>query len=353
MILRGAQKDKGLLVLQPAFLGDVVLSTALVESWHRAFPDEPIEVLVRKGASGFFEGHPFVRHVHEWDREGWRKYPRLWELAQACRKGRPRFVANAHRYGSMGWLANRVGADGGASFDSGTMRARPGWRTVVHGIGDGRHETQRNHELIAEEVGAFDPIKDRPRLHFGEKHLERAAAWPVGGVVLAPASVWRTKRWPVNHWAALVDALHDGGQTVILLGGKGDGSLLQSIATQAKAEPSVCAGGLDLLSSAALMKASSAVISNDSAPLHMAGAVGTPVVGVFCSTTPRFGFGPLPADLVLGRAETVEISEEALDCKPCGLHGHAACPAGHFRCGEALGVDAVLSAWRRVSSLPS
>ena len=75
---------------------------------------------------------------------------------------------------------------------------------------------------------------------------------------------------------------------------------------------------------------------NDSAPMHLCSAVGAPVTAVFCSTVPAFGFGPLsPVSFVV---ET----REALACRPCGLHGHAACPLGHFRCAYGIEVEQLL-----------
>ena len=116
--------DKGgLLLLQPAFLGDVVLSTAVLESWHAARPDDPISVLVRKEAAGLFEEHPFVQQVHVWDRRGWAKYPRLLALSSACRKQGPDRVVNLHRFGSMAWLAGRVGATDTAVFEGTPLEA--------------------------------------------------------------------------------------------------------------------------------------------------------------------------------------------------------------------------------------
>ena len=105
----------------------------------------------------------------------------------------------------------------------------------------------------------------------------------------------------------LVNVLHDQGEQVLLLGGPSDKSLLDNIANRAQKTPEVVAGQLDLLGSAALMSNAKAVVSNDSAPLHMAGAVGTPVVGVFCSTTSRFGFGALPGDVASGKGKNVEL----------------------------------------------
>ena len=140
---------------------------------------------------------------------------------------------------------------------------------------------------------------------------------------------------------------------ILLLGGPSDAPLLESVRARChQAAPWVCAGDLNLLGSTALMARSAVVVSNDSAPLHMAGAVECPVVGVFCSTTPSFGFGVLPGDRASGRGVEVEVSAESLACKPCGLHGHRRCPEAHFRCGVDLSVEQVLDAVGRVSSLP-
>lgn len=342
----------GLLLLQPAFLGDVVLSTALIEGWHAAFPDSPIQVWVRKGAEGFFEDHPFVSAVWAWDRKGRGKYARMWSMARRLKPSNPGLVVNLHRHASMALVSRWVGAPLQVGFE-GVPLAGKAVQRQPHNIGDGRHETQRNHALLAPWLGAFDPIRHRPRLHPGERHVAAAASWPSGAVVLAPSSVWATKRWPEAHWSALVDELHRAGEQVVLMGAASDQSLLERIANAASTAPRVMAGALDLLGSAALMAQSKVVVSNDSAPLHMAGAVGAPVVGVFCSTTPRLGFGVLPGDEASGRGCNVEVTEASLPCKPCGIHGKSSCPLHHFRCGAQLGVAEVHSAITQVSSPPA
>ena len=343
----------GLLLLQPAFLGDVVLSTAVLESWHAARPDDPISVLVRKEAAGLFEEHPFVQQVHVWDRRGWSKYPRLLALYSACRKQGPDRVVNLHRYGSMAWLAGRVGAANTAVFEGTPLAGRRGVSAWPHAIGDGRHETERNHALIAGQVGPFDAARDRPRLHPSVAHRTAVRTWPAKTAILAPSSVWATKRWPESHWSALVDALHEEDREVVMMGGPGDDRLLEAIAIRCSRRPHVMAGQLSLLGSASLMASATVVVSNDSAPLHMAGAVGAPVVGVFCSTTPALGFGALPGDIERGHAENVEVPSGELACKPCGLHGKKCCPESHFQCGTGLSVQTVMGAIRRISSPPS
>jgi heptosyltransferase-2 len=79
------------------------------------------------------------------------------------------------------------------------------------------------------------------------------------------------------------------------------------------------------------------LVTNDSAPLHLATAVGTPVVAVFGPTVPAFGFGPRGA-----RDRVVE--HPALACRPCSAHGPQVCPLGHHRCMQELSVESVAAA---------
>jgi len=74
---------------------------------------------------------------------------------------------------------------------------------------------------------------------------------------------------------------------------------------------------------------------NDSAPMHLASSVNAPVTVIYCSTLPEFGFGPLS-----DRSFIIETREE-LRCRPCGLHGHKACPLGHHNCMRDISPDRV------------
>jgi len=86
------------------------------------------------------------------------------------------------------------------------------------------------------------------------------------------------------------------------------------------------------------------LVTNDSAPLHLATAMGTPVVAVFGPTVTEFGFGPL-------RSGDVALGVEGLECRPCSPHGPPACPLGHHRCMRELTVSAVLAAIEELGAL--
>lgn len=344
---------KRFLVIQTAFLGDAVLATGLLEKLHAHFPDAAIDLVVRQGNEGLFDGHPFLHRLFVWDkRRG--KTRALFRLIGDLRRTEYDHILNAQRFFSTGLMTVLARGKEKVGYDKNPLSALF-TRTVKHVIGDGRHEMDRLNELIAHLTDGTRPL---PRLHptpkaraeahahlttWSHEHMptrphEHMTTWSPGHmpyICLFPASVWFTKQWPEHKWVELVKALPPD-HAVFLLGAPGDGALAQRIIAASGRGVDLC-GRLSLLGSAALMEGAAMNVVNDSAPLHIASAVNAPVTAVFCSTVPAFGFGPLRAN---GR---VVETTEALDCRPCGLHGHRACPKGHFKCAEAIEVRRVLA----------
>jgi heptosyltransferase-2 len=158
-------------------------------------------------------------------------------------------------------------------------------------------------------------------------------------VALAPSSVWATKRWP--YYPKLARRLATVAR-VVILGSRDDVPLSDEVCA---AVPGCinAAGMLTLLGSAELIRRCNVLVSNDSAPLHLASAVDTPTVAIFGPTVPAFGFGPLAKD-------SATIGLDALPCRPCDRHGPRKCPLGHWKCMREIGVDDVAA---RVSDILS
>jgi ADP-heptose:LPS heptosyltransferase len=318
---------KRILVIQTAYLGDVVLATALLEALHHQFPPASIDILVRKGAEGLLKGHPFLGTVLVFDKNKGR-YKQLYILLKKIRNTRYDLVVNCHRFASSGFLA----AFSGAGIVSGFLKnpfSRFFHHRYEHQISNGMHEIQRNHKLISflGVEGHFLPklYPPEPQGNNGEPYI-----------CIAPASVWFTKQWPAHKWVELIREIPDN-YVVYLLGSKTDWTLCEKIKEQTGRTNVVnYCGKFDLLQSAAFMRNAQMNYVNDSAPLHLCSAVNAPVTAIFCSTVPGFGFGPLS-----DRAHLVETSE-ALSCRPCGLHGYKACPEGHFKCAERIAVEKVV-----------
>jgi len=316
------------LVIQTAFLGDAVLATALLEKLRAFHPDAVIDLVVRKGNEGLFDGHPFLNQLHIWDKRSG-KTRDLFRLIGALRKTEYDHIINCQRFLSTGLMTVLARGKEKIGYDKNPLSFLF-TRKVKHVIGDGRHEADRLNELIEHLTDGSRPL---PCLYPAEKH--KAEAGPSSPYVcIAPASVWFTKQWPEQKWIELIRAL-PAEQRVLLIGAPGDAPLCERIATAA-GRGDVLAGKISLLGTAALMHSAMMNYVNDSAPLHIASAMNAPVTAIFCSTVPAFGFGPLRKN---GR---VLETREQLDCRPCGLHGHSACPKGHFKCAMAISTVSVV-----------
>lgn len=316
-----------ILVIQTAFIGDVVLATALLEKLHQYYPTARLDFLLRKGNEGLLHQHPFVGEVLVWDKQS-SKYLNLIRLAFDIRRRDYDLVVNLQRFFSTGFLMAFSGAKSIACFDKNPLSwlATNAVRHEIDGHEMELHEVDRNLSLIAQWT---DNQRVAPRIYppnaafssfeFLEKYI-----------TISPASVWFTKQFPKEKWLKFMDGVGDD-TTIFLLGGKGDLALcnwLKEATNHPKAI--VKAGHLTFLESAALMKHAMMNYVNDSAPLHFASAVDAPVVAIFCSTIPSFGFGPLST-----KSFVIE-TQEKLACRPCGLHGKSTCPKQHFGCSEIL-----------------
>lgn len=328
---------RSILFIQTAFIGDAILASAMWETWHQAYPEDQIDVCVRKGNESLLANHPFIRQVHCWDKGGGLvRYKRLISLAKNLRSSNYDVVVTPHRHASSGLLSWISRAPKRIGFSVHPLQ-RLFTKVVPHEFREGWHEVDRNHQLIREEVG-FERSA-MPRL-YPQKPGQKMPSGSFG--VMAPASQWFTKQWPENKWVSLCDSW-DESETIVLLGGKQDAEILSRIQQGTRHPNVISIPDLALSESLALMSKAAWVVTNDSGPMHMASALNIPTVAIFCSTSPKFGFGPLSSKNAVIEAKV------NLPCKPCGLHGHKACPERHFNCAQLIEVSAVSEALRGIA----
>jgi lipopolysaccharide heptosyltransferase II len=316
------------LVIQTAFIGDVVLATPVIEKLHRQFPEAEIDFLLRKGNETLFTNHPFLHKVLVWDKRS-AKQKNLFKIIAEIRQAKYDMVINLHRFASSGMVTWLSGSPRKFGFDKNPFSFCYTTK-VKHEIGNNKHEVERNLELIA---SITDTERALPHLYPQQSDYESVAQYKTGQYLcIAPSSVWFTKQLPEQKWIEFLDRI-EGKYKVYLIGAGSDSELCDRIinATRNKNVNNL-AGKLSFLQSAALMKDAVMNYVNDSAPMHIASAVNAPVTAVFCSTIPAFGFGPLSEKSCI-----VETTEK-LDCRPCGLHGYKACPKGHFKCAFGISV---------------
>lgn len=316
---------KRILIIQTAFLGDVILATPVVSELNRLFPDASIDFLVKKGNESLLANNSKLNAVHIFDKSNG-KWKSLFGLIKQFRKTKYDLVINLHRFGSSGLIAGLSKGKKRYGFKKNPFSFLYS-KSFQHEIGNGTHEVERNLSVI-KEFGAVSKL--RPEL-FPSQEDKNSIAELIQRpyYCIAPASVWFTKQLPLNKWSELIQTLPTD-EKIYLLGGKDDLGLCESLKSLNTSHTiEILAGKLSLLKSAALMEKAKRNYVNDSGPLHLASSVNAPVTSFFCSTVPVFGFGPLSEDSIIKEVEN-------LDCRPCGLHGHKACPKGHFKCAENI-----------------
>lgn len=349
------QRESGetALVVQTSFLGDVVLTTPLLA---RLAKDGPVDVITTPAGGALLAGNPAIRRVLTWDKRGSARGPagllRIAREARAPDRGAIAYcVQGSVRTAALALAAGyrtRIGFD--------TSAGRWLYTHRVPYRAD-RHHAERILRLLvgdepvadasgADASGADAPV--RPRLYPREAEraavdaLLRAASATAGTplLALAPGSIWATKRWP--YFPELARRLA-GGHRIVVIGSEADAPLAREIGAAVGSEIIDATGRLSLLASAELIRRATLLVTNDSAPQHLASAMGTPTLTVYGPTVPGFGFGPLaPGSAVIGH--------ESLACRPCHPHGPAQCPLGHWRCMRDLTVDAVAA---RATRLPA
>jgi heptosyltransferase-2 len=323
------------LIIQTAFIGDVVLATGIIEKLHFHFPDAQIDFLVRKGNEGLLMNHPILRKLWVWDKKT-SKLKNLFKIWQEIRKVRYDKVINVQRFMATGMLTAFSGAKETIGFNKNPLSFLFS-RKVEHILSNQdivRHEIERNNDLIA---GMTDDIAFKPKLYPSNVDFQLVQDYKVMPyLTISPASVWFTKQFPKEKWISFIKKI-PGEYAIYLLGGSADLSLAEEIRIGVEqANVSNLCGKLNFLQSAALMKDARMNYVNDSAPMHFASAINAPVTAVYCSTLPLFGFGPLSDKQFI-----VQIPEP-LYCRPCGLHGRRACPEGHFFCALRIRDDQLI-----------
>jgi heptosyltransferase II len=323
------------LVIQTAFLGDVVLTTPLLSLL--AERHGPVDVVTTPAAATLLETHPAVRSVIRYDKHGTeRGWRGIRKLALELRARRYAAVYLPHRSVRSAVLAMLSGAPQRIGFADSAAAISYTRRVPRPSQG---HEVERLLTLAG-------PTASIPGVSLGLTQSDYAAAddWlaahGVGPrfIVLAPGSIWGTKRWP--YYAELAAGLD---RPCVIVGSADDRPLADAIVSAAPDRTVSAAGELGLRASAALIQRAAVLVTNDSAPLHLATAVGTPIVALFGPTVPDFGFGPR-------RAEDITLGREGLSCRPCSKHGPQKCPLGHHRCMRELAVETIAAALAALTS---
>ncbi len=320
-------------VLQTSFLGDMILTTPLIT---RLAERGAVDVVATPANAGLLANHPAVRQVLVFDKRGADAgLSGLWRMAARLRECNAQVAYMAQGSLRTAAVARLAGIPERIGFATSPGRvlytSRVPFRRELH-------HAQRLWQLGSSADDATAPTV-RPSLYPGlvdfaqVDALLQAHGVAVGEplIALAPGSVWATKRWPSFDALATRlmndDTLHS--HRVVVVGAASDGPLATAVIAALRARGVTSAidatGRLSLLGSAALLARVNVLVTNDSAPLHLASAMNTPTVALFGPTVPAFGFGSLAERHVV-------VEQQGLACRPCHAHGPQQCPLGHWKC---------------------
>jgi heptosyltransferase-2 len=336
------------LVIQTSFLGDIVLTTPLIRELAAS---GPVDVLTTPEGATILGNNPGIRNLIVYDR-------------RECDSGLVGFgravgrIRHAGIYGSVESttrISDKSGGYGSAYLAQGSLRsamlvtAAGIKRRVGFNTSEGRrfytervdYRADRHHaerlwwlaNPACDGIPAAEQISPELFPTADDDHAagtivrEQFADHSRPLIAVAPGSVWATKRWPFYPELAVRIAREFN---VVVVGGGADVAIGDTIVSQLpKGCAANAAGRLGFLASAALIGRAVALVTNDSAPQHIASAMNTPTLTIFGPTVPDFGFGPLaPGSNIAGM--------QALACRPCDRHGPQRCPLGHWRCMREL-----------------
>jgi len=333
------QSFRKILIVQTAFLGDVILTTPLLPALKVLFPEAQLHFVSTPAAQNILQNNSHLSRVWIYDKRGvQRGMSGLWKMAGKLRASNFDVAIVPHRSirSALLVLLAKIPLRIGFNKSAGSFLFN---RQVVYRQSE--HEIERNLRLL-ESLGYTFGKRVLPEIFPDRADRERVSNWlnetlkspEYPFIALAPGSVWNTKRWPAAYWSELADQLDQLGFRVVLVGSKQDKFLSEEIRATAESELLNAMGEFTLRQSAELIRRAALLICNDSAPTHIGVAVRTPVLTIFGPTVPAFGFYPY------GEKDRVaELS--GLTCRPCSIHGGARCPLGHFDCMLKLSPETV------------
>lgn len=315
-----------ILIVQTAFIGDCVLTTPLISAVRGLFPrpDNEIAILISPLGRGIFADNPHIDELIIYDKrsseKGFGAFRRLAEHLRNCRFD---LAILPHRSFRTGLLCKMAGIEKRVGFakSSGVFFYTD---KVI------RDNTLHEAERLLQLAKHFGEISDSIPTELYPNEADKLAAErflnsqkidPEKALVVAPGSVWATKRYPPESYAQVIEILIDSGyfDRAVIIGG-GDDMVIAERILEPCGERAISAIGMgNIMASAALIGRCGALIGNDSAPVHIAAAMKTPVVAIFGPTIKKFGFTPY-----FDVSAVVEPDCD-LKCRPCSGHGKAKC----------------------------
>jgi heptosyltransferase-2 len=329
--------SKKILVIQTAFIGDTVLTLPFLQKLKEENDGYLIDVVTTVKTASIFEASPSVNDVILLNKTNEHKSIfSLMKFGKELQKNNYSKVYTPHRSLRSALLTLFTNVRETYGFDNSEFPYV--FKNLIHYIYRS-HEVERlfaflengdEYDLksIKPELKYSDEVKNKVSNIFNKFDKEKTK------IVFAPGTEWFTKQYPVHHLIDVIKKCTDKNNVCILIGSEKEKELCKQIISQI---PSGCfnlSGELSIIETICLLEKVDLLVTNDSAPTHFGMSADIPVLTIYCSTQPGFGFYPY-------NGKSKFLSFDQLTCKPCGIHGYRSCPLLHFDCGEKLSPQTV------------
>ena len=332
-------RTPNILAVRFSSIGDILLTTPLFRAIRRRHRDARMTVVTKQAYLPLLSHNPHVDRI----------------IALAPGRSLPSLAAEvragsfSHRLDLHGSLRSRVLRALAPGRWTSYPKHRIARALLIHTKRNRYRDTLPVPERYFQAARHLDVSPDGapPEFFLGAEAEREAAAWLASSglasdrplIAVAPGAAHATKRWPLEHWRALVSQIVSAGSGVVVVGGPDDSTLGASLASSGHGQVASAAGIFGLQTTGALLRRSAALVSGDTGVMHMATGVGTPVVALYGPTVEPFGFFPYTH-----RATVLELP---LSCRPCSSQGGPRCPLGHHRCMLEIRPDLVYDSVRR------
>lgn len=327
-----------ILVIQTAFIGDSILTLPMIEKLKEKFPDCEIDVLCIPSTQEIFEASPYVTEVLVLDKKNEHKSIfRLLKFANDIKKRTYTKIYSPHRSLRTAIIVMQSGVRDTFGFSNAALFHV--YKNVVEYKNE-FHEVQRNLSLIGNNYTSND-WKIIPKLTIDDKVRHNVHQFLSSNqlnnnlIAIAPGTIWETKKYPEKYFQEIIEHLINRSYNILIIGGKSDKELCERFSSGFKNVIST-AGIFSIIETIELLKNVKMLVTNDSAPTHMGMCADIPVLTIYCSTIPGFGFYPY-------NNKSSYITFNNLSCKPCGIHGYMKCPIKSFDCAYNMSPNEIIS----------
>ncbi len=328
-----------ILVRGPNWVGDAVMAVPALKALRSRFTNSAITLMVRPWVAGLFKSAAYIDDVWIEPRpEGLRDWFRITRDIRRRRFDLGILLPNSFESALtmlLGRVPRRVGyaADGRRWLLTEAVARKNSHTHQVHYYLDLMKPLSVAVEQPSIEIDATDEARRSARNLLASEGIPRTSSF----LVLNPGAAYGSaKRWYEERFATVADALaRESALSVAIVGSTGERLIAEQIQSRMKTRSVILSGRTSLETLLGVLAESSLMITNDSGPMHIAAAVGTPLVAIF-GPTDEHATGPYSGSF--------RIVKKQVQCSPCLLRE---CPIDH-RCMQGVTADDVYAAAREL-----